>query len=239
MSRSDVLALPRRLAGWQWFLVAAPVTIALYYALLSHGPGWEPEQAMMYASADASMAVAALLAARRHLQVRGGLLLIAAGAVTGVIGDLMFWITTLTTERVTYLNLSDLAYLTTYLLLAAGLVVLVRRRTPGWDLAGLVDTAIVAVGAGFLVYALVISPTLAAGGERSDTLVALAYPIGDLLLIAVGARLLIGAGPRTVSLATVGTCLALTLVADITYSVQALSGSYMVATYVDAIWMAA
>ncbi|AGL18017.1 diguanylate cyclase [Actinoplanes sp. N902-109] len=239
MSRTDVLALPRRLAAWQWCLVAAPLTIALYYALVALGPGWGLAQVALYTSANASVTVAGVLSARRHPQARAALLLIAASAAVSLGADLVFYLMALVGGEVAYPSVADLGYLAAYPLLAGGLLVLVRRRTPGWDLASVVDAAIVAVGAGFLVYALVIAPTIAVDSSNVTTLVSVAYPVGDLMVIAVGARLLLGAGTRSTSLAALGTYLSLALIADTVYSVQSLDGTYQVANFLDAVWMAA
>ncbi|MFI5930857.1 diguanylate cyclase [Actinoplanes sp. NPDC051494] len=239
MSRSDAVPLARRPAAWQWCLAAAPVVAVLYYALIALGPHWAALQVTAYASANGSVVAAAIVAARRHRTARAALLLIAAGAATGVVGDLIFYILALAGGEVVYPSAGDLSYLATYPLLAAGMLLIVRRRTPGWDLASVVDASIVAVGTGFLVYALVIAPTVAVAPENLATLVSVAYPVGDLMLLAVGARLMLGAGPRTPSLGALGAHLGLVLFADTAYFMQTMNGSYEVANVLDGIWIAA
>jgi two-component system cell cycle response regulator len=123
--------------------------------------------------------------------------------------------------------------------MAAGLLVVVRRRTPGWDGASAIDAAIVAVSVSYFVFEVVIAPTMSVTSGNVTTLVSVAYPVGDLMLIVVGARLLLGAGPRTVALRFLGGYLALALVADTAYSVQSLDGTYRAGNYLDMLWMGA
>ncbi|GAA2502896.1 GGDEF domain-containing protein [Winogradskya humida] len=237
MSRIDALALPRRLAAWQWLLAAGPVAIGLYYLLVTVEPGWGFAGVVVVASANGSVVAASLFAARRHRQARSALLFIAAGAAANVTADLIFYFMALVGGEVGYPSIADIGYVAAYPLTAVGLVLIVRRRTPGWDLASVVDAAIVAVGAGFLVYALVIAPMVAVGPDNYTKLVSVSYPIGDLMLVAVGARLLLGAGPRTVSLGALGSYLVLLLIADTVYSVESFNGSYGPGGLADALWM--
>ncbi|GAA4610652.1 hypothetical protein GCM10023107_97520 [Actinoplanes octamycinicus] len=58
------------------------------------------------------------------------------------------------------------------------------------------------------------------------TLVSVAYPLGDLMLIMVGARLVLGAGPRSPSLYLIAGYLGCGLYADTAYTIQSLDGTY-------------
>jgi hypothetical protein len=62
--------------------------------------------------------------------------------------------------------------------------------------------------------------------------------VSDLMLITVGSRLLLGAGPRSVALGMLGGHLALELYAGAAYSVQSLNGTYRPGNHLDAVWMA-
>ncbi|WP_306212505.1 GGDEF domain-containing protein [Actinoplanes sp. RD1] len=227
----------RRAPAWQLCLGAAPLAIALYYWLVTLGPDYAVAQSAVYAAANLTVTVAAAVAAKTHPTVRIPLLLVSASAFSSVAADVSFYFLALSSGDVPYPSIADVGYLAAYPLLAAGLLGIVRRRTPGWNLASAVDAATVAVGTGYLVYALVIEPTLEVGAGDLPTLVSVAYPVGDLMLIATGARLLLGAGRRTVSLRLFGVYLGGVLYADTAYSVQSLDGTYQVANYLDAVWM--
>ena len=229
----------RRPRGWLLIPAAAPLVLGLFYLFGALGDGWGGVQTALYCSANVTMGLAAAVAARRHRRVRAGLLLIAASSATSVFADVVFYHLAFSQGTAPYPSIADAGYLAAYPLLAAGLLIIVRRRTPGWDGASLIDATIVATGVGFIVYALVITPTIQVGGNNVATLVSVLYPIGDLMLISVGARLMLGAGYRTMALAALGAYLALTLYADTVYSVQSLAGTYVAGSYLDAFWVVA
>jgi two-component system cell cycle response regulator len=226
------------MAAWQICLAAAPVVIGVYYRV-TLGGGSPGAQAALYCSANGCLAICALIAARRHRALRPMMLLLAAGALAWLGGDVIYFVLALVHSEVPYPNVADVSYLAAYPLNAAALLLIVRRRTPGWDGASAIDAAIVAVSAAYLVYELIIAPTVSATTGHVATLVSVAYPVGDLTMIMVGARLLLGAGPRTTSLKMLGGYLVLTLYADTVYSIQTLDGTYHAANYLDALWMGA
>ncbi|GIE99269.1 GGDEF domain-containing protein [Paractinoplanes rishiriensis] len=237
MDRTTTVPLTRRVAGWHLLLALGVAVTCAYYWFAALGSDWAGTQVALYSSANGALAVSALVAAWRHPQLRLPLLLVAASAVSGVAGDVIFYVKALFGGEVPYPSVADAAYLGWYPLMAAGLLVLVRRRTPGWDGASAIDAAIVAVSAGYLIHSFVIAPTMDVTTGNVATLVSVAYPLGDLVLIVVGARLLLGAGPRPVALRMLGAYLAVTLYADTVYSITVLDGTYRVANYLDAFWI--
>jgi two-component system cell cycle response regulator len=239
MSSTLTVATIRRPAAWQLCLGAAPVVIALYYWFVSLGGEWAGTQVALYVSANVTLTVCCLVAARRHRSLRLVLLLLAGSGTVSAAADVIFYFLALVEGEVAYPSVADVGYLASYPLMAAGLLVVVRRRTPGWDGASAIDAAIVAVSAGYLIYEVVIVPTMSVTTGNVTTLVSVAYPIGDLMLIVVGARLMLGAGPRTMALRLLGGYLGLVLVADTLYSVQSLDGSYRAGNYLDTFWIGA
>ena len=235
-SASSTAVLTRRIAAWHLCLAAAPVVIAAYYALVRLDI-WPGTQVALYVTANTVSALCCLYAARRHPALRRVSLFLAASGVASVIADVTFYRQALVYDDVPYPGAADLFYLVAYPLMATGLLLIIRRRTPGWDGASAIDAAIVAVGAGYLVYEFIIAPTWSVSERDLAGFVSVAYPVGDLMLIAVGARLMLGAGPRSVSLRLIGGYLGLTLYADTVYSVQSLNGTYQVANYLDALWI--
>ncbi|GIF03278.1 GGDEF domain-containing protein [Actinoplanes siamensis] len=227
----------RRIAGWHVCLAAAPLAIAAYYLLVHFGL-WPGTQVALYVSANATFAACALVTARRNRELRPIMLLMAGSALAGMVADITFYFLALVNEEVAYPSVADIGYLLAYPLMAAGLLLIIRRRTPGWDGASAIDAAIIAVGAGYLVYEYIIGPTVSVTPGTFTKLVSAAYPVGDLMLIMVGARLVLGAGPRSFALRLVAGYLGTVLFADTFYSVQSLNGTYHVANFLDAIWMA-
>ncbi len=109
---------------------------------------------------------------------------------------------------------------------ALTLLLILRRRNPGRDLAGLIDAAVIAVSAGLLWWIYLIDPIVGGSGVSLTTrLVAAAYPLGDLLLAALGARLLLDTGHKSVAVYSLTGYLALTVVPDTISTLGTLSGS--------------
>jgi two-component system cell cycle response regulator len=233
----DLGRAPRRITAWHLCLTAIPVVTVAYFALVRAGM-WPAGQVALYVSANVTFAVAALVTARRLPGMRTILIFLAGSAAAGATGDILFYMDALIHGEPPYPGVPDLFYLLAYPLMAIGLVLIVRRRTPGWDSASVIDSAIVAIGVGYLVFLFLVVP-LVDFEDKITSLVSIAYPIGDLMLIVVGARLMLGAGPRTTALRFIGAYLGLTLVADAIYGFQTQAGTYAAGNFLDAFWIAA
>ena len=113
----------------------------------------------------------------------------------------------------------DPVYLAVYPCLVAGLLLVVRRRTPGRDTGNLIDSLIIAIGAGTISWVLLLSPIAASSdSDLEQKLVGLAYPILDLVLVGVVVRMLVGAGKRPLSLYLLAAAAAAVLITDGAYS---------------------
>jgi diguanylate cyclase len=92
--------------------------------------------------------------------------------------------------EVPFPSVADGLYLAFYPILAAGLLLLVRGRAPGRDAASLIDATIITTGVGMLSWVFLIGPYARLPDlSLSQRLVSIAYPLGDLLLLAVAVRL--------------------------------------------------
>ena len=92
---------------------------------------------------------------------------------------------------------SDPLFLGLYPACAIGLAILIRRRDPRRNWTAMVDATTITTGLGLLAWIYVIQP--AAHGADMSILgrsVQVAYPIGDLLLLAMMTRLLRSGGLR-------------------------------------------
>jgi signal transduction histidine kinase len=110
--------------------------------------------------------------------------------------------------------------------LAAGLALLALSRSTGRDWAGLTDASIIAIGFGLLSWVLVMVPYFQDPSLGIvQLLVSLAYPVGDVLLLALAARLATTPGRRAVAFRLLIASLAVTMAADTLFSVLTLSGA--------------
>ncbi len=133
---------------------------------------------------------------------------------------------------------ADVLYLGSYVLFAAGLLLLVRARSAGTDRGALLDALVVTVGFGLPAWMFLVEPYVEdASLSPLEKAVSVAYPFGDLLLLAVGARLLIAGGGRCRSLRLLALGVIGLLVADVLYGLTQLSGEWSTGTGADAGWV--
>ncbi|HEY1355113.1 MAG TPA: GGDEF domain-containing protein [Solirubrobacterales bacterium] len=140
-----------------------------------------------------------------------------------------------------YPSPADLGYLAFYPLAYAGLVVLVRARADQLNWRLWMDGAIAGLGTAALGAAFVFD-FVAASAEGSPVQIAttLAYPLGDILMLAivVGVVALTGWRPgRTWSLLLAG--LSALVVADIAYTLQTTQGALPLGSWIDPIYLIA
>ena len=132
---------------------------------------------------------------------------------------------------------ADGFYLAAYPALGLAMLLLVRRHVPGGDRATMIDASIVAVGASALAWVLLGVPYLDDGGSVLAISVALAYPLGDLLVLGFLCRLLLAGGgyPAWVRLFAVG--MTAMLVADGAFLVMDVHDAYTSGHAIDAGWI--
>jgi signal transduction histidine kinase len=162
--------------------------------------------------------------------------LLAAGQLLFVTGDTVNNIHTWVLRTGTS-SVADPLYLAVYPLQVAGLLLLVRARTPGRDRASLIDAVIVATGVGLLAWVFLIVPYVREPGlALPQRLIAIAYPLGDVLLLAMATRLWrTGSDSQASRLLTVG-LLAL-LAGDTVYGLRELTDGWVAGSPLDLIWL--
>jgi PAS domain S-box-containing protein len=173
--------------------------------------------------------VAIFAAVRRHRpDQRLAWYLVAIGQAVFVFGDVI----TYNYERFfgtepPFPSIGDAFYLSVYPFLVAGILLLVRRRNPGGDRSSLIDSLIVAVGVGTLSWVFLMAPYL---HDQTLTipqkLVAMGYPLMDLILISVFVRLAVGAGRRPLAFYLITASVLVLFVTDSIYSWIVLHDGY-------------
>jgi diguanylate cyclase (GGDEF)-like protein/PAS domain S-box-containing protein len=218
---------------WIWYAAAVAAISALYLAgPLNAGP--------VFNLLGASAAVAIAIGAHRH-RPRGRIAwyAIALGQLVFVAGDVIAY----NYERLfggplPFPSIADPLYLAMYPLLVAGLLTLLRMSRPARDRAALVDGLIITVGAAAIVWTYLMAP-YAHDGTLSvlETVTSLAYPVADVLLLAVGSALLLRTR-RTPSATLLGGGLLALLITDSVYGWLLLHGGYDTGGLLDAGWIA-
>ncbi|MET9518176.1 aminotransferase class I/II-fold pyridoxal phosphate-dependent enzyme [Streptomyces sp. NPDC002994] len=135
---------------------------------------------------------------------------------------------------------ADACYLATYPLFAIGLLGLVRYRWVGRDLPSLLDALIFTAGLALPVWVFLVQPLAQVEGLTwVQRAISIAYPLGDVLVLALLVRLLtpgsLSGRNRSVQLLVLGT---LTLLGfDIAYGILQLNGLWQTGTLLDTGWV--
>lgn len=218
--------LARRPSPWQspWnrCLAAGIAATALYYLL---GSPWQ----LAWGNVIACTAVAAMavcLWRRRPAPLLPWLLLLA-GVACFAGGDLLWTYYAEVAHTDPFPSPADVVYLAGYPFLAAGLVLMIRGRSPRGEWGSLIDATVIAVGTGLLVWAFLVQPYVRDSSlSLVERLVSIAYPAGDVLLIALAARFAVTPGRRTTSFRALLAALLLVLYADTMFAALALFKGY-------------
>ena len=163
----------------------------------------------------------------------------AAGQALFVAGDVM-WNYYEAIGESPFPSTADVLYLAGYPFMAAGLLLLIRRRLGDGDRGGILDAAILTTAVAILSWTFFIQPLVV--GSDLDPLslaISLAYPINDLLLIGVAMGLLTTPGARSPSFRLLALSLVALLVADQIYALQNLDGTYVAGGPLDTIYLIA
>ena len=128
---------------------------------------------------------------------------------------------------------SDIAYVAAYPILALSLILLVRSRERASDRANLIDVMIVVTSLGLLSWVYLIEPQTHQGMGWLGLTLSIAYPLFDLLLLGLAARLMLGTGTRHLSFYLLCGSLMSLLAADSAYTMTLLDNTYHTGSLVD------
>jgi diguanylate cyclase (GGDEF)-like protein/PAS domain S-box-containing protein len=141
--------------------------------------------------------------------------------------------------EVEFPSLGDAIYLTVYPALVAGLLLLVRRRNPRGDRAGVIDSLILTVGVGLLSWVFLVAPNIHLSGLTPlEKAVSAAYPLGDILLLAAAIRLAVDMGKRAPAFYLLVASIVSLLTVDSAYTYALLTDAYNHQLSYDVGWIA-
>jgi diguanylate cyclase (GGDEF)-like protein len=165
--------------------------------------------------------------------------LVALGFLLFWLGDLYTYSYPLLLHRdVPFPSLGDAAYLAVYPALIAGLVILQRRRARRGDRGSAIDAAILTVGLALPSWVWLIAPYV---HDHSLTtmgrLVSVAYPMADVLLLAIAVRLALDGGQRRLSFHLMIASIVCLLATDFVYGLMLMQGTYDHQVWLDAGWI--
>ena len=205
-------------ALWRGFLAAGVVMAAAYFVVPEAGPaGPAIYSGLTFATVGAI--VTGMRRYRPRRQRAWGFLAVGF-SFYGIANAIWF-------SYPPFPSAADAFFLLAYTLLVIGLITAVRARTGGRDRGSVLDSLIVIAGVGVLSWVFLMSPQLEDSSlSPSARLVALAYPVVDLVILGALARQSFVAETRAVSFRLLALGFLAQLSADTGYAVTVLNGSF-------------
>jgi diguanylate cyclase (GGDEF)-like protein/PAS domain S-box-containing protein len=140
-------------------------------------------------------------------------------------------------HEVPFPSIGDAIYLTVYPAQMLGLLLLVRRRNPQRNRNTLIDAAILTLGLSVLSWILQIAPYIHESSMGVlPKLVSVAYPMGDIILLAAAIRLVLDGGRRQPAFYLMGASIVSLLATDFVYGVMTLNGTFHHQLLLDLGW---
>ncbi len=159
-------------------------------------------------------------------------------------GDLITFVYDVGPGPIPFPSLADPSYLALYPFMLAALLCVPLARGSGsrQGRIALLDMATVVLGGAMVIWLFALEPTLTEGGQSLlQTLVSVAYPVGDIVLVAGLAAVWLSWSPpafrRTLALVAAG--LLLFIVADVAYAYLVLHDEYASGDPIDLFWILA
>jgi len=233
------VARPTPPNAWKWFLALELVLAVIYFPfgipsqrplILGFVPWMEwPGQVPAWSLLGLSAVAAIVYGVRRNRPTAPvAWLFVGAGVLLFITGDTAYkvWHQIIGQQNIPFPSFVDAIYIAMYPVLAVGLLLMARSRVPGGDRASLIDAVTVTLGVGLVSWTFLIGPTFRGSGDLLPKLTAAAYPLGDVLLLAMLAHLWSAGGfhnaaGRLLAIGTVGA-----LVSDSIYSLANLHTSW-------------
>jgi diguanylate cyclase (GGDEF)-like protein len=230
--------MPRWIRAGQWLLLLGCVVFAVSTFTRSQPGAITLLDTWLYDALTLGGAV--LVGARGWLvaEERRAWLLLSAAMVSSAGGDIAYSVLGVDAP---WPSMADALYLGFYPLAYAALVLLLRSHADRLSAAVWLDGLTAGLALAAAAAALAFGPISAAtGGSAMAVVVGLAYPLGDLLLIAVAAAAAAMLGSsRQLRWVLLAAGLGMFAFADTVYLLQAAGGSYVEGTYIDGLWPAA
>jgi signal transduction histidine kinase len=223
--------------AWILFLAWIAAITSAYAVAHFTGPQWL-NSGPAFNVIGVSAVLALLVGARRNLPGRRlPWYLFAAGQILYVLGDVF----SDNYERffggeLPSVSIADAFYLTFYLPLVAGLLLLIRERRGAQDRECLVDSLVITVAAAAFSWTFLMAPGSHQASSWPTKLVALGYPLMDVLVLGVLVRLMVANGPRAVGFGLLVVGFLAQLTADAIYGWQLLHGGYVSGAPIDIGW---
>jgi diguanylate cyclase len=222
---------------WKIYL-AGVIAVGTYYFLFG-SPG--VSRLFAYNGIGLSAVVAVLVGVRRNRPANKRAWLFIAGALGSFLtADIVYYVLELKSPigEAPFPSIADGFYLGMYPIMIVGLSMLLRSVSPGRDIAGIVDAALVAV-ATFAVLGILYMDTYLTddSSSLSGRLISIGYPVMGVCLLAVAARLAAAARLRQPAFIFMNCGLVSLIIADMIYGILSAAETYKTGGFADAFWL--
>jgi two-component system, cell cycle response regulator len=236
MEAAAHLRAPALIRLWQAVLAVGLVVLGLHYLGHFSSGGSHLYETWFYEGLELLAALGCLWRAVAVRGERSAWFLIGAALVATTCGDILydFWYD----GNPPFPSAADVAYLAFYPLLYVGIVLLLRRRVSTFSASLWLDGLVAATAAGALGASVLVEVVVnSTHGSRLVVLTNIAYPIGDVLLLALIVFVFSVTRWRPGrAWALIAAGLLLNTAGDGVYLYGTAVGSYVEGAYVDFLW---
>lgn len=233
-SRMTIINISGRLSLWVLFLLFGGFVI-YGHSLLPIGM----EKKIGYWLYTVVTAIMLLVGIRRsQLRSIGPWHLLATGIFVNTLADGLWYLYRIQQIELPYPSYIDIIYLSGYVVRSIALHFMNQARTRHQDLAGWIDTLIIGCGSGLLSWIFLMEPY--ADNQSltwAERIISIAYPMMDVFMLAVVARMWITPGRRPSAYFLLSSGVSLWIIADTIYAKAILDGSYYSGHLLDAGWL--
>jgi two-component system cell cycle response regulator len=221
---------------WQAILVAGLAVLGLHYLVRFSAGGSRLYETWLYEGLELFGALGCLARAVLVRAERSAWLFIALALFATASGDILydFWYG----GSPPFPSAADVGYLAFYPFLYVGIALLLRRRVSTFSASLWLDGLVAATAAGALGTSLIVEVVVnSTQGSRLVVLTNLAYPIGDILLLALIVFVFSVTRWRPGrAWALIAAGLLLNTIGDAVYLYQVAVGTYVEGRYLDLVW---
>ena len=223
-------------------LVAALVGAGFGLFLIIVRPSAAFENAgVIYAAASAAAGAALMTAGlTNHGRARMAWTLIGGGVACWGVGEIVWVIQGALTGEVPYPGVADFFYVAGYPLIFAGVVFLPYLRPGRYERIRLaLDATAGTLSLAAVMWVVYLNQVVSVGADPIETVLNLVYPFGDVLLAAALMVLAMRRSDVRLDLRVllIAAAVALTMVADVIFSLQVAAETYVEWTWLDGIWL--
>jgi signal transduction histidine kinase len=234
---ADSAAPAERRIKPRWAALAAGLAVCGLYLVLP-SRFFVFREIFLYVGLEVAAVVAIVVAVRWYRPAfPAAWYLIAAGWSLWALGDLLWSIYELR-DMDPFPSWADAFYVAGYPAMAAGFALGARRRFAERDRGAALDVVVLTTSAALLMWVYLVEPLRAeADPGRLDDLFTIAYPLGDLLLLAGLARFLVGDTWRVPAFRWLAAAFAGTLLADLIFMLTQLGYVHVGDRYTNTLFL--